>query len=110
MGIVVRLLFCFLFLITGCVVSPSFKDKLDSVVGKTEDGLIASWGVPDKTFTTSDSTFLTYITNKGEGVYQYSNGFSRISTISENSCEITFRIRKKIVESYNLRGNNCPLF
>ena len=45
MGLLALLLVC------GCATTAKYDAKLNTWVGASEDSLVASWGVPDKTYT-----------------------------------------------------------
>jgi hypothetical protein len=38
----------------GCATTAKYEAKLNTWIGTSEDSLIASWGVPDKTYNMSD--------------------------------------------------------
>lgn len=40
--------------ICGCATTAQYEKKLNTFIGTSEDNLIASWGVPDKTYTLQD--------------------------------------------------------
>ena len=40
--------------LSGCATTAKYEAGLDTFVGKSEDTLIASWGVPDKEYRLSD--------------------------------------------------------
>lgn len=47
-------LFVLLFLASGCATTAKYEAKLNTWIGVSEDALIASWGVPDKTYEMQD--------------------------------------------------------
>ncbi|HNX82221.1 MAG TPA: hypothetical protein PKL77_08765 [Candidatus Omnitrophota bacterium] len=40
--------------IAGCATTAQYEKQLNTLIGTSEDSLIASWGVPDKTYTLSN--------------------------------------------------------
>ena len=47
-------LFVLVMLVSGCATTAKYEAKLNTWVGASEDSLIASWGVPDKSYSLGD--------------------------------------------------------
>jgi len=120
--------------ISGCATTAKYEAKLNSWVGASEDSLVASWGVPDKSYTTdSGKKAIEYvhrdIVQMGGYTYTtpqttYSSGtigdksYSGTSTtyVTETeplrtykySCKTSFIIDNSgKIESWHHEGNNC---
>ncbi len=120
--------------LSGCATTAKYEARLDTLVGKSEDVLISSWGVPDKEYRLSDGKkALEYVrkdTVKSGGyayaypqtVYQSGtiNGkpYSGTATqyITETTpvqkfklvCKTSFLLDKNgKIESWHHEGNDC---
>ena len=118
----------------GCASTAKYEAKLNNWIGVSEDSLVASWGVPNKTYNMSDGkkameymhkeTVQTggYTYTTPESTYQSgtigNKPYSGTSTtnVTETmpvqnyklSCKTTFIINNSgKVESWSHDGNNC---
>lgn len=128
----------FLFLLCvglcGCATTAKYEAKLNTWVGVSEDALIASWGVPDKTYATSSGKKAVQYVHKETvrtGGYTYTTPQTTYSsgTIGDKSyngtstqyvtaiepvqkyklsCKTSFVIDNSgKVESWHHEGNDC---
>ena len=127
-------LFVMLMLASGCATTAKYEAKLNTWIGTSEDSLIASWGVPDKTYQMRDGKKAIEYRHKNTiqtGGYTYTTpqttyesgkigdqSYSGTSTtyVTETtpvqkyklSCKTSFIINNSgKVESWHHEGNNC---
>jgi hypothetical protein len=120
--------------LTGCATTARYDAKLNTWMGASESSLIASWGVPDKTYNLSDGKKAIEFVHKDvfeTGGYTYTMpettyhsgtvGGSPYSGISTTYVRETEPVRKYRmycrtsfiigsdgkVESWHHEGNNC---
>ncbi len=107
-----------LVVLTGCVIGPSRQEVLSQFIGADEATLVASMGVPNRTYTVGDVKFLAYVQQRTEVVQTapsptwgwgwgpgwYSPFPPQVITWG---CETTFQIYRGRVASFTLRGNAC---
>jgi hypothetical protein len=106
--------------LSGCATgpSPSRVATLNSFIGKPEDALLRSFGVPNASYTTGDRTFLAFDEGGSSviaGMPPPFNwygwpwyGYAAIPPVLiENGCETSFEIVAGKVASWTLRGNDC---
>ena len=118
----------------GCASTVKYEAKLNTWIGVSEDSLVASWGVPNKTYNLGDGKKALEFVRKETvqtGGYSYAtpqrnyysgtignrsfNGTSvtQVETIQpvqryKLSCKTSFIIDKNgKVESWHHEGNNC---
>ena len=118
----------------GCATVAKYEARLDTLVGKSEDFLIATWGVPDKEYRLSDGKkAIEYvrkdIVRTGGYTYAYPQTVYQSGTIAGKayrgtstqyvvettpvqkfklSCNTSFVINSSgKVESWHHEGNNC---
>ena len=121
-------------LMSGCASTAKYEAKLNTWVGASENSLIASWGIPDKTYDLSDGKKAIEFIHKDilqTGGYTYAvpqttyqsgtignKSYSGTSTtyVTETepvrkyrlSCKTSFIIdNNRKVESWHHEGNNC---
>jgi hypothetical protein len=120
--------------LSGCATVAKYEAKLNTWMGASEDALIASWGVPDKTYNLSDGKKAIEFVNKDifeTGGYTYympettyhagTVGDKPYSGTSTTYVRETEPVRKRRlycgtsfiigsngkVESWHHEGNNC---
>ena len=131
----VRILFLLSCLVLGgCATTAKYEAKLNSWVGASEDALIASWGVPDKSYATASGKKAVEFVRKEtvrSGGYTYTTPQTTYSsgTIGDKSysgtsteyvvttepvqkykywCKTSFMLGKDgKVESWHHEGNDC---
>jgi hypothetical protein len=128
------LLFVLCLATAGCATAAKYETKLNTWIGASEDSLIASWGVPDKTYNLSEGKKALQFVRKDifeTGGYTYTMpettyhagtvGDKQYSGISTTYVRETEPVRKhKLycatsfvidsngrVESWHHEGNNC---
>jgi len=120
---------------SGCATTAKYEAKLDTWVGASEESLIASWGVPDKTFDMLDGKrAIAYVyknifqtggyshtvpqttyqagTIGGQPYSGTSTAYVRETEPARDhrlSCKTSFIINNNTrkVESWHHEGNNC---
>jgi hypothetical protein len=127
-------LFVMVMLVSGCATTAKYESKLNTWIGASEDSLIASWGVPDKTYEMRDGKKAIEYVDRNTvqtGGYTYTTpkttyhsgkigdkSYSGTSTTYETetepirkyrlSCKTTFIINNSgQIESWHHEGNNC---
>jgi hypothetical protein len=127
-------LFVMLILVSGCATTAKYEAKLNTWIGVSEDSLIASWGVPDKTYEMRDGKKAIEYVRKNTvqtGGYTYTTpqttyesgkigdqSYSGTSTTYVTgiepirkyrlSCKTSFIINNSgKVESWHHEGNDC---
>ena len=109
--------------LAGCTFGPGLSERMSAYVGRPESALVQQMGVPDKTITVNGTTYLAY--RQGRPVYYGGPYFAPypgwwggypfyptltpgyVPTYVYQSCTITFAVKKGMVESFTLRGNDC---
>lgn len=132
MGRIVALLLCLG--LCGCATTAKYEAKLNNWIGASEDSLVASWGVPNKTYNMPDGKKAMEYVHKEtvqSGGYTYAapqttyqsgtignKSYSGTSTtyVTETepiqkyklSCKTSFMINNSgKVESWHHEGNDC---
>ena len=127
-------LFVIAMLLSGCASTAKYEAKLNTWIGSNEDSLVASWGVPNKTYTLGNGkkaleylhkeTVQTggYMYTIPQTSYQYgtigNKSYSGTSTtyVTETmlvqnyklSCKTSFILNNSgKVESWHHEGNDC---
>lgn len=127
-------IFVMLMLVSGCATTAKYEAKLNTWVGASEDSLIASWGIPDKTYDMRDGKKAIGYVHKstvqtGGSTYtipqtSYHTGTVGNQTYSDTSttyvterepiqryrlsCKTSFIIDNSgKIESWHHEGNNC---
>ncbi len=113
-----------LFTLTACATVEKYNTMVRSHISSTQDELVGSWGIPDKTFTLSNGDVLFSYINESTRHYEGTPGkvtkyvdkdgnVSFTSTEGTDSyyrdyiCTTDFKIRDGIVIDVNFRGNDC---
>lgn len=112
----------FILILTGCATAAKYQQILDSWIGASEQALIESWGVPDRTYTVGNLTFLSYryssqrilygaapvyVSNVHKGVI-YTNAIGGTpDMLVSDWCKTTFTIEKQKVIKWTANGNSC---
>lgn len=118
----------------GCATTAKYEAKLDTLVGKNENFLIATWGVPDKEYRLADGKKAVEYVRKdtvssGGDTYSYPQTAYQSGTVNgvpysgtstqyvtqttpvqkfKLSCNTSFVIDSNSqVESWHHEGNNC---
>jgi hypothetical protein len=134
MKVIFAYLLILLIFLGGCATTAKYEAQLNSLVGVSEDALIAAWGVPDMTYDMRDGKravaymrkttlqtggtpyTVTQTTHQSGtiGDKPYSGTATTYSTEIEPvqkhkfSCKTTFIIGSNArVESWHHEGNNC---
>jgi len=101
--------------------SPQLVSHLDSLKGKPEAALIQDMGVPTRSYDSSGHRFLAYNRTRYDSIpggpgfgywggwrgWGYGGWGAFPPEIVKRDCEITFDLTGGIVQTYQLRGNDC---
>jgi hypothetical protein len=107
------IIFCLF--VSSCVApGPNINQSMAAWVGKTEGQLIASWGIPTKTYQTGNTKVLEW-TNTATGYKTTSNCNQYYCppapTVNTRQvqywCKQTFVLEGTIVRSWKWEGNSC---
>jgi hypothetical protein len=111
--------------VVSCAQLPStrgYTKLMDSWVGSSEASVISQWGVPDSSYSSGTTKYITYrsqrsftIPGRAPTYRTHCSGYSCTSTPSGGSsaytstsrCETTFVINGGRVSSYSFKGNAC---
>ena len=117
LGFRLRLAFCLVFPLAGCV-ATGFPEALQSWVGRTGAGLRAAYDAAPSAYTLNERTeILTWSAYSFEPVDPLSvesKFISRSETLISHSrrCAVSFTVVDGVVEKWDWRGNNrhlCPV-
>jgi hypothetical protein len=95
-------LMCLIALISsGCATTARYNEFCGTHVGKSEEALISSIGVPDSSYETNGTKYLKY---KKE-----SDGAILLGGVvaSAEPCVTTYIVKNGIVDSYSFKGDEC---
>lgn len=107
-------------LLAACAQGPGFGERLSTWIGRSEGDLVAEFGVPVRTYEADGRRFLQFEQRRSVMVAQ--PGFERpflspwgprfgywppAPAQAVLTCEITFAIRDRRVESFSYRGEGC---
>ncbi len=94
-------------LLQGCASREGFEARMGQYVGRSETDLVASLGVPLRSFQAGNRTFLQYerrsITADAGPGWGWAGGVS----VQTWDCATTFEIIDGKVASFTSRGNDC---
>jgi hypothetical protein len=104
----------------GCATGPTLEQRMVPFIGRSEGDLVATLGVPVRTYEADDRKFLTFEERRsyivagsyplypgyGYGRYGYGPIFTPPGYIVR-TCEITFTLRGGRAESFTFRGDGC---
>lgn len=116
---------CLIPALSACMATrESSINKMNSYLGKTEQEVIAGWGVPDKTYQMDDGTDVIAYREEREqydppsstvcmGSYPGAFGYSVCggggsTRRVKRTCEYSFYLQRGIVVKWDQHGNNCP--
>jgi hypothetical protein len=94
-------------LLQGCATREGFEARMHQYVGKPEADLIASLGVPVRSFQVGNRSFVQYerrlVTADALPGWGWGGGVS----VQTWQCDTTFEIVDGRVASFTSRGNDC---
>ena len=85
--------------LSGCATQANYEKTVDSWVGEPEAKLIASWGPPTNSYTSGDTTSISYAQSNGAVV--------RYGAVIPIGCTTNFTIVKHIITGWSFNGNAC---
>jgi hypothetical protein len=110
-----------LLLLSGCATGPTLAERLSTYVGRSEGDLVAELGVPVRVHEAEGRRFLAF--ERRRTVAYREPGFDRPffygpfgprwgylpgpTGYAVLGCDITFALRRGVVESFSLRGEAC---
>jgi hypothetical protein len=114
-----------LLLMSACAGSSAERNvaRMNGFIGQTEEAVIKSWGVPDKTYTLDsgvriisyndfsdryDPPTSTVCIGSFPGNFGYSTCAGSPSRRTRLSCERSFHLKGGTVIEWSQHGNNCP--
>ena len=86
-------------LLAGCATTANYEKTLNSWVGHSESALISSWGPPSNSYTSGDTTSLSFGGTRG---FVFMSGMA-----IPVSCVTTFTLKNKVVTNWTWSGNGC---
>jgi len=111
--------------ISSCATTANYEKILQATLGKSETALVAAWGIPQGSYENEGVRYLTY-SRSDSGVIPgqparantvmiggkpYTNMVGGSPAIGyTNACTTIFKIEKKIVISYEHKGNDCKAY
>jgi hypothetical protein len=112
----IRALSCvLLLLVAACEQGPTLEQRLSTFIGRSEGDIVASLGVPTRTFETEGRRFLQFESRRTVLVPQPSpyfgpfgpRGWGPVDTPVAVGCDVTFEMRDGRALSFSYRGNGC---
>lgn len=111
--------------LVGCATTANYEKILKTTLSKSEKELVAAWGIPQGSYESEGVRYLTYSRSES-GVIPgqparanttyingkaYTNMVGGTSAIGyTNACTTIFKIEKKVVVSYEYKGNDCKAY
>ena len=101
---------------TACATRADFDAGHSAMNGRSEDVLVATPGVPVRTYEAEGRRFLQYerrrlVTYPGSpgfyGRYGRYIGGGFAPSVESRACDVTFEVRAGRVVGFNARGNDC---
>ena len=86
-------------LLLGCATTANYEKTLNTWIGHSESELISSWGPPNNSYTSGDTTSLSFGGTRG---IVYTSGMA-----IPVSCITTFTLKNKVVTNWSWNGNGC---
>jgi len=92
----------------GCATTKKYERVLQSWVGSTENQLIASWGVPTRTYENGGMKFLEYTRSSGMMMQANYNPYVGYQGQAHSKyCTTTFTVNNDRIISWSWQGNTC---
>lgn len=100
----------------ACAVGPTLDQRMAAFIGRSEGDLVASLGVPVRSYETEGRRFLQFERRSTVSVAQPDPFFygpwryrpwMAPPAYAEVQCDITFALREQRVESFVLNGQGC---
>ncbi|MBS7811862.1 hypothetical protein [Roseococcus pinisoli] len=99
-----------LLMLAGCASSAGFDQRMQAYVGRSESDLVASLGVPARTFQTPEGRrFIQYERRRVQASSVGGWGWGRGGGVDVMTldCNVTFEVTGGRVEGFTSRGNDC---
>ncbi|MDT8332928.1 hypothetical protein RQ831_17880 [Roseomonas gilardii] len=98
-------------LLGACATRQGFEQRMNAYVGRPEADLVASLGVPVRTFEAGNRRFLQYerrrVTADATPGWGWGGGWGGGTSVQTWDCSVTFEIAAGRVEAFTSRGNDC---
>jgi hypothetical protein len=105
-------------LLAACTPVPTLQERLQVWIGRSEIDLVSAFGVPAGTYEVDGVKFLSFVQQRTQivpGDYPFYRPYGRFGPLAGPawpatvliSCQITFAIRRGLVESFSFRGEGC---
>lgn len=102
----------------GCATGPPLEARLQAWIGRSEGELVSAFGVPERTYEVEGRKFLQYEERRTQLVpgdpLRYGWPYRRYygpawapPAYVVRQCDVTFALRKGVVESFSFRGDGC---
>ena len=107
-----------LFFIVSCTIptNEGYENMLNSWLGKSENELIASWGIPDGSYEKKiegvNVKYLTYNATRNVYIPDANNmGTALSGSFVSRSCKTIFAVDKddSVIFSWKYEGNDCQI-
>lgn len=102
----------------ACTPMPTLQERLMPWIGRSEVDLVAAFGVPAGTYEADGVKFLSFVQQSTRLVpvdYPFYRPYGRFGPVMGPaypatilvSCQVTFALRRGVVESFSFRGDGC---
>jgi hypothetical protein len=98
---------CTALLLQGCATREGFERRMSAYVGGSEADLVASLGVPVRTYQVENRRFLQFERRRVLASSTPGWGWGWGMDVETLDCSTTFEIANGRVESFTSRGNDC---
>ncbi|MBY0331344.1 MAG: hypothetical protein K2X49_11815 [Acetobacteraceae bacterium] len=107
-----------LLLLGACTPLPTLGERLQPWIGRSELDLVSAFGVPSGTYEVEGTKFLQFVQQRtifAPADYPYYRPYGRFGPLMGPAfpptvvvgCEVTFALRRGVVESFSFRGEGC---
>ncbi len=106
-------------LLAACTPVPPLQDRLQPWIGRSELDLVSAFGVPAGTYEVDGVKFIQFTSQRtvlaptpapivwGYGRWGPAWGAAAYPQTIVVGCEVTFALRRSVVESFSFRGEGC---
>lgn len=113
------LLACAVALLAACTPLPPLQERLQPWIGKSELDLVTAFGVPAGTYEVDGVKFIQFTAQRvvlapapapvfwGYGRWGPAWGGAAYPQTIVLGCEVTFALRRAVVDSFSFRGDGC---
>lgn len=96
-------------ILAGCATRQGFEQRMSAYIGRSEGDLVASLGVPLRTFESGNRRFLQFERRRvtADSMPGWGWGWGSAVEVQSWDCSVTFEVAGGRVESFTSRGNDC---